>query len=285
MFMTSKRDDENHHELKEQFMHEPNPLKYNMIAPPQGLHVMMNPSEFVKAHFGADSKNYQFRKGTTTLGFIYEPATPNDKGGVVIAVDSRASAGQYIASATVDKILDINDKMVATMAGGAADCQFWIRVVAKYCNLFELREKMDITVSATSKYFANVMYGWRGQGLSVGSMIAGYDKRGPGLFYIDQDGQRLPMNLCSIGSGSLNAYGILDTQYKPKMTDEEALKLGRRAIMHATYRDAGSGGYCTVVHITSEGKTRYPRLDVSELYKEFAHEIRRDIAYEPKDEQ
>jgi 20S proteasome alpha/beta subunit len=23
--------------------------------------------------------------------------------------------------------------MVATMAGGAADCQFWTRVVAKYC--------------------------------------------------------------------------------------------------------------------------------------------------------
>jgi hypothetical protein len=27
---------------------------------------------------------------------MYEPATPNDKGGVVIAVDSRASSGEYI---------------------------------------------------------------------------------------------------------------------------------------------------------------------------------------------
>lgn len=50
----------------------------------------------MKSHFGANAKNMQFRKGTTTLGFIYEPATPNDKGGVVVAVDSRASAGQYI---------------------------------------------------------------------------------------------------------------------------------------------------------------------------------------------
>lgn len=38
--------------------------------------------------------------------------------------------------------------------------------------------------------------------------------------------------------------GILDTYYKPKMSDEEAMSLGRRAIMHATYRDAGSGGVC-----------------------------------------
>lgn len=86
-------------------------------------------------HFGPKSNagNLQFRKGTTTLAFIYEPATPNDKGGIVVAVDSRASAGQYISSKSVMKILDVNDKMVATMAGGAADCQFWTRMVAKYC--------------------------------------------------------------------------------------------------------------------------------------------------------
>lgn len=74
-----------------------------------------------------------FVKGTTTLAFIYEPATEKDLGGIVIAVDSRASAGEYISSKSVMKILDIGDRMVATMAGGAADCQFWTRVVAMYC--------------------------------------------------------------------------------------------------------------------------------------------------------
>lgn len=38
--------------------------------------------------------------------------------------------------------------------------------------LFELREKTDITVSAASKYFANVMYGYRGYGLSIVSLLA-----------------------------------------------------------------------------------------------------------------
>ncbi|VDK33285.1 unnamed protein product [Anisakis simplex] len=38
----------------------------------------------------------QFRKGTTTLAFIYEPKTDADVGGIIIAVDSRASAGEYI---------------------------------------------------------------------------------------------------------------------------------------------------------------------------------------------
>lgn len=38
----------------------------------------------------------QFLKGTTTLGFHYKPKTPNDKGGVIMSVDSRASGGGFI---------------------------------------------------------------------------------------------------------------------------------------------------------------------------------------------
>lgn len=57
----------------------------------------------METHFGKNSaaKNLQFRKGTTTLAFIYEPKTENDKGGIIIAVDSRASAGEYICTSCV----------------------------------------------------------------------------------------------------------------------------------------------------------------------------------------
>lgn len=219
--------------------------------------------------------------GTTTLAFVYEPATPADKGGIIVAVDSRASSGEYISSKSVMKILDIGDRMVATMAGGAADCQFWTRIVAKYCTLYELREKTSITVSAASKYFANTLYGYRGQGLSVGSMVAGYDKKGPQIFKVDSEGDRCQLKVCSVGSGSLNAYGILDNHYKPKMTDDEARKLGLRAIMHATYRDSGSGGVCNLCHITPTEKIRLPPMDVSKLWYEFADELGRDITYNP----
>ncbi|CAI2292616.1 unnamed protein product [Caenorhabditis sp. 36 PRJEB53466] len=242
----------------------------------------IQPVDFMKTHFGATAgKSMQFRKGTTTLAFVYDPATPNDKGGIIVAVDSRASSGEYISSKSVMKILDIGDRMVATMAGGAADCQFWTRTVAKYCTLYELREKTPITVSAASKYFANVLYGYKGQGLSVGSMVAGYDKKGPQIFKVDSDGDRCSLKVCSVGSGSLNAYGILDNHYKPKMTDDEARKLGLRAIMHATYRDSGSGGVCNLCHITPTEKIRLPPMDVSKLWYEFADELGRDIAYNP----
>jgi len=67
-----------------------------------------------------------FDHGTTTLGFKFA-------GGVIIAVDSRATAGSWIASQTVKKVIEINPYLLGTMAGGAADCSFWERVLAREC--------------------------------------------------------------------------------------------------------------------------------------------------------
>ena len=45
-------------------------------------------------------------------------------------------------------------------------------------------------------------------------MVAGYDPTGPGLYYVDSDGQRTKGSIFSVGSGSLYAYGVLDNSYK-----------------------------------------------------------------------
>ena len=47
-----------------------------------------------------------------------------------------------------------------------------------------------------------------------GTMVAGYDPTGPGLYYVDSDGQRTKGSIFSVGSGSLYAYGVLDNGYK-----------------------------------------------------------------------
>ena len=74
------------------------------------------------------------------------------------------------------------------MAGGAADCQFWERNLGIQCRLHELREKERISVAAASKLLCNTMYSYRGYGLSMGTMVAGWDKSGPQLYYVDNDG-------------------------------------------------------------------------------------------------
>uniref|UniRef100_A0A4X1V0V1 Proteasome 20S subunit beta 8 n=1 Tax=Sus scrofa TaxID=9823 RepID=A0A4X1V0V1_PIG len=130
--------------------------------------------------------------GTTTLAFKFQH-------GVIVAVDSRASAGSYIA------------------------------LTPSY-------------VSAASKLLSNMMYQYRGMGLSMGSMICGWDKKGPGLYYVDENGTRLSGNMFSTGSGNTYAYGVMDSGHRYDLSIEEAYDLGRRAIVHATHRDSYSGG-------------------------------------------
>ena len=40
-----------------------------------------------------------------------------------------------LASQTVKKVIEINPYLLGTMAGGAADCSFWERLLAKECRL------------------------------------------------------------------------------------------------------------------------------------------------------
>ncbi|VDM33876.1 unnamed protein product [Hydatigera taeniaeformis] len=177
----------------------------------------------------------RFTHGTTTLAFKYQS-------GIIVSVDSRASAGSYITSPQIHKVLRINKYLLGTMAGGAADCAYWERVLSKQCRLFELRNKERISVAAASKLLSNMLYNYKGYGLSLGSLIVGYDKLGPGLYYVDNDGTRLTGDYFSTGSGSPHAYAILDREHRYDMTDQEAIDLGRKAIYHATYRDPASGG-------------------------------------------
>ncbi|CAG2114419.1 unnamed protein product [Medioppia subpectinata] len=205
-------------------------------------------------------------KGTTTLAFRY-------KGGVVVCADSRATGGQFIGSQTVRKIIPINKHLLGTMAGGAADCTYWERVLSERCRIYELRNRERISVAAASKLLANILYNYKGMGLSLGVMICGWDDRkGPAVFYVDSEGHRMPGHLFSVGSGSTYAYGILDSGYRYDMSDDEAYDLGRRAIYHATHRDSYSGGIVRVYTIKEDGWHIITEEDSKDLHYKYADE-------------
>ena len=180
------------------------------------------------------------------------------------------------------KVLPVNPYILGTMAGGAADCQYWLNVLWQECRMWELRyvlfvclfawwlwfckflscvaypplsrlsprrNKQKVTVQIASKMLADITYQYKRYGLSIGSMVMGWDKFGPSLYMVDDQGTRVKSHLFSVGSGSIYAYGLLDAEYKFDLSTEEALSLGKRAIMHAVHRDAASGGYIQVYHV------------------------------------
>lgn len=74
------------------------------------------------------------------------------------------------------KVIEINPYLLGTMAGGAADCQYWETYLGIQCRLHELRNKERISVAAASKILSNLVYSYKGMGLSMGTMICGWDK-------------------------------------------------------------------------------------------------------------
>ncbi len=89
------------------------------------------------------------------------------------------------------KVIEINKFMLGTMAGGAADCQYWCVLAPRrplspfggpadrptsrrretylgmQCRMHELRNKERISVAAASKILANIVYEYKGMGLSM----------------------------------------------------------------------------------------------------------------------
>jgi len=92
----------------------------------------------------------EFAKGTTTLAFEFQH-------GVLVAVDARATMGPFISSNNVRKVIETNEFLIATLAGGAADCQFWLRYVAMQCKLYELRHGVKASVAQASMMLCNIM--------------------------------------------------------------------------------------------------------------------------------
>ena len=131
-------------------------------------------------------------------------------------------------------------------------------------------------MAAASKLLANTMNSYRGMGLSMGTMVCGWDKKGPQVYYVDNDATRVCADkdkpyFC-VGSGGTFAYGILDTGYSWDLSDEEAIELGKRAIYHATYRDAYSGGVNNVYHVRENGWVKVASFDTYESHDRYTAE-------------
>ena len=79
-------------------------------------------------------------------------------------------------------------------------------------------------------------------------LLAGKDVHGVHLYDLFPDGSVTKIkDFISSGSGSVFAYGVLETQYKEGMTTQEAVKIAVKAVNTALQRDAASGNGIDVV--------------------------------------
>ncbi|XP_068127641.1 proteasome subunit beta type-11-like [Hyperolius riggenbachi] len=198
--------------------------------------------------------------GTTTLAFLYAD-------GVAVATDTRASAGGLVCTPDHRKAFLIHSHLLATTSGSCADTHFFARVLARECRLYQVRNGNMPSVRGAARMLSFLMRPFRGTDVCAAFTLCGWDRNGPCICYVYNDGTRLSSEILSVGSGSPYAYSIIDEGYKPGMKEEEARQLARRAVCHAGRRDAYSGGLADVYFVKEGGCQMDPREDQVQLYE------------------
>lgn len=191
------------------------------------------------------------KTGTTTLGLVCKDA-------VVLAADRRATAGHFIASKDVQKVMQVNDNMALTVAGSVSDIQLMVKLLRAELNLKSIKTGREVTM----KEAANLLAGMVFQNIRSFSMIPGVshflfggaDQYGLHLYEIYPDGSISEIkDFVSSGSGSPMVYGVLENDYKKNMTVKDAEELAMKGMKGSLQRDSASGNGVDIFSITDKG--------------------------------
>src|SRR3989344_5474394 len=194
------------------------------------------------------------KSGTTTVGIVC-------KDGIVLAADKKATAGYLIADKRAQKVNLIDENIAVTWAGSVSDVQLLTRYAQSELKIKKMRTGEELTVKAAANLIARLVY----QNVRQLSMIPGIshfvmggsDSSGYFLYDLFADGSITEAkDFISSGSGSVMAYGVLDTLYKKDLYVEVGVKLAVKCINAAVQRDIASGEGIDIVTITSTGAQR-----------------------------
>jgi proteasome beta subunit len=186
--------------------------------------------------------------GTTTVGIII-------KDGVVIATDSQATAGTFVASKQAQKLFEINKFTAATIAGGVADCQYVVNQLRALSRLKEVEEEAVPEPKYIASVCRNILFSGRTYFLSL-MIVGGYSQRDSAgnLYGIDLLGTLYEeSDYLSFGSGSPFSLGVLEADWKPNLTKAKGIDLIKTAISASRERDAGSGYELQICTINKDG--------------------------------
>ena len=190
------------------------------------------------------------KTGTTTVGI-------KCKDGIVLAADKRAGGG-IIVDKRAQKVYQITNNIALTMAGVASDAQLITKLIGAELRLMEIRKEKPVTVKEAANLLSGIVYqNIRKMSTIPGIshfLLGGKDNTGFHIFDIYPDGSLSECkDFLSSGSGSVMAYGVLETLFIQDMTIQEGIQLAVKCLNAAIQRDMNSGDGIDIMTITEQG--------------------------------
>ncbi|TGZ85100.1 N-terminal nucleophile aminohydrolase [Ascodesmis nigricans] len=185
--------------------------------------------------------------GTTIVGCIFD-------GGVVIAADTRATSGPIVADKNCEKLHYISPQIWCAGAGTAADTEFTTALISSQLELHSLSTGRKPRVVTCMTMLKQHLFRYQGH-IGAYLVVAGVDPTGVHLFTVHAHGSTDKLPYVTMGSGSLAAMAIFESQWKKNLTRDEAVALCSEAIEAGIFNDLGSGSNVDVCVITEEKAT------------------------------
>lgn len=173
------------------------------------------------------------KTGTTIVGIVY-----ND--GVVLGADTRATEGPIVADKNCEKIHRISDMIWCCGAGTAADTENTTGLIASQLELHRMATGSEPKVITALTRLKQRLFQYQGH-VSAALVLGGVDSEGSHLYTVYPHGSTDRLPFATMGSGSLAAMAVFESQYKDNMDEKEAIEIVSQAIQAGIFNDLGSG--------------------------------------------
>jgi proteasome beta subunit len=198
--------------------------------------------------------------GETPIHFVPTQATTilafKFTGGVLVAGDRRATAGNTVVYDRADKVLEIDRHSIMAIAGVPATAWEMARVLEHSFQYFRRTQLQEMSVDGKVRALSKLLrdnFGFVMQGVGmVVPIFATYDFGGAGqarLYFYDAMGANFEVTeFAATGSGSPTVRGLLFYEdrwgKKPlnKLREDDAVTLALRALDTAAEADTATGG-------------------------------------------
>jgi proteasome beta subunit len=230
----------------------------------------------------SQQKSWQPTEATTILAFKFS-------GGVLVAGDRRATAGNTVVYDRADKVLEIDRHSIMAIAGVPATAWEMARVLEHSFQYFRRTQLQEMSVDGKVRALSKLLrdnFGFVMQGVGVVVPIfATYDGNSTPearLYFYDAMGAQFEAtDYAATGSGSPAVRGILYYENnwgaKPlqKMSEDEAISIALRALDTAAESDTSTGGvdrsgriYPLIKVVSREGIRTLPESKIAAVFKE-----------------
>ncbi len=183
----------------------------------------------------------QVVEGTTVLAVLYD-------GGVIIAGDRRATAGNLISKTDMRKVFPADHHSAVAISGAAGPAMELARVFSTELEHYEKVEGEALSLEGKSNKLASMVRAnlpLALQGMVVVPLFAGVDPRthDPGIYEYDPVGGRYTAKRhAASGSGSLVARQTLLHGFRRDADESSTVRLAVEALFDAAEQDSATGG-------------------------------------------